>query len=181
MVRNLDMKTLWAVNGADGIAKTLNVSINEGVKSSELSTRQETYGFNKYTEKPSKSFLMCKKRCRFYDLVIGDIVHLSNIDKVPTDGIFISRYNLLFDESTLTGESDYVHISENKPLQYPVELARSYMQAFKDGQQGSKLPGVLKTVVGVVYADTSTKKNSIVVSGFFGLYLLSSHLGVSIM
>ncbi|KAJ0795909.1 putative P-type Ca(2+) transporter [Helianthus annuus] len=58
MVRNNDMKTLWAVNGAGGIAKALNVSINEGVKSSELSTRQETYGFNKYTEKPSKSFLM---------------------------------------------------------------------------------------------------------------------------
>ncbi|KAJ0566819.1 putative P-type Ca(2+) transporter [Helianthus annuus] len=58
VVRNYDMKTLRAVNGADGIAKALNVSINEGVKSSELSTRQETYGFNKYTEKPSKSFLM---------------------------------------------------------------------------------------------------------------------------
>ncbi|MFS8033457.1 putative P-type Ca(2+) transporter [Helianthus anomalus] len=156
------MKTLWAVNGADGIAKALNVSINEGVKSSELSTRQETYGFNKHTEKPSKSFLIdgCRKKVSILHLVIGDIVHLSNIDKVPTDGIFISRYNLLFDESTLTGESDYVHISENKPLQYPVELARTCMQAFKDGQQGTKLPGVLKTVVGVVYADTSTKKKN---------------------
>ncbi|MFS7935834.1 putative cation-transporting P-type ATPase, P-type ATPase, transmembrane domain superfamily [Helianthus anomalus] len=54
MVRNYDLKTLRAVNGADAIAKALNLSINEGVKSSELSTRQETYGFNKYTEKPSK-------------------------------------------------------------------------------------------------------------------------------
>ncbi|MFS7910349.1 putative P-type Ca(2+) transporter [Helianthus anomalus] len=58
MVLNYDMKTLWDVNEADGIAKALNVTINEGVKSSELSTRQETYGFNKYTKKPSKSFLM---------------------------------------------------------------------------------------------------------------------------
>ncbi|XP_076955339.1 calcium-transporting ATPase 4, plasma membrane-type-like isoform X1 [Bidens hawaiensis] len=197
MVRSYDMKTLRALNGPDGIAQALNVSINEGVKSSEISTRQETYGINKYTEKPSKSFLMfvwdalhdltliilivcaivsigvglategwpdglydglgillsillvvtvtavsdykqslqfrdldkekkkisshvtrdaCRKKVSIYDLVVGDIVHLSIGDQVPADGIFISGYNLLIDESSLTGESDYVHIDENKPF-----------------------------------------------------------------
>ncbi|KAK1408504.1 hypothetical protein QVD17_40338 [Tagetes erecta] len=197
MVRNYDMKTLRALNGADGIAEALNVSINEGVKTSELSTRQETYGINKYTEKPSKSFLMfvwdalhdltliilivcaivsigvglategwpdgvydglgillsillvvtvtavsdykqslqfkdldkekkkischvtrdgCRKKVSIYDLVVGDVVHLSIGDQVPADGIFISGYNLLIDESSLTGESDYVHIDEHKPF-----------------------------------------------------------------
>ncbi|KAL8254593.1 hypothetical protein R6Q59_032814 [Mikania micrantha] len=197
MVRNYDIKTLRALNGADGVAKAVNVSINEGVKSGELSIRQEKYGINKYTEKPSKGFLMfvwdalhdltlvilivcaivsigvglategwpdgiydglgillsillvvsvtavsdykqslqfrdldkekkkischvtrdsCRKKVSIYDLVVGDIVHLSIGDQVPADGIFISGYNLLIDESSLTGESDYVHIDENKPF-----------------------------------------------------------------
>ncbi|XP_071726693.1 calcium-transporting ATPase 4, plasma membrane-type-like [Rutidosis leptorrhynchoides] len=197
MVRNYDMKTLRSLQGVNGIAEAVDVSINEGVKSSDLSTRQETYGFNKYTEKPSKSFLMfvwdalhdltliilivcaivsigvglategwpngiydglgillsimlvvtvtavsdykqslqfqdldkekkkisshvtrdgCRKKVSIYDLVVGDIVHLSIGDQVPADGIFISGYNLLIDESSLTGESDYVHIDENKPF-----------------------------------------------------------------
>ncbi|KAK9075890.1 hypothetical protein SSX86_004219 [Deinandra increscens subsp. villosa] len=197
MVRDYDMKTYRALNGAGGIANAINVSIDEGVKSSDLSMRQETYGINKYTEKPSKSFLMfiwdalhdltlvilivcafvsigvglategwpdgiydglgillsillvvtvtavsdykqslqfkdldkekkkiscqvtrdkCRKKVSIYDLVVGDIVHLSIGDQVPADGIFISGYTLLVDESSLTGESDYVQIDENKPF-----------------------------------------------------------------
>lgn len=197
MVRNYDVKTLRSLNGVDGVAEAVDVSIKEGVKSSDLSTRQETYGVNKYTEKPSKSFFMfvwdalhdltliilivcaivsigvglategfpdgiydglgillsillvvsvtavsdykqslqfkdldkekkkisthvtrdsCRKKVSIYDLVVGDVVHLSIGDQVPADGIFISGYNLLIDESSLTGESDYVHIDEKKPF-----------------------------------------------------------------
>ncbi|KAL4571741.1 hypothetical protein LXL04_018506 [Taraxacum kok-saghyz] len=197
MVRNYDMKTLRSLNGATGIAEAINVSIPEGVKSTDIPTRQETYGVNKYTEKPSKSFFMfiwdalhdltliilivcaivsiavglategfpngiydglgillsillvvtvtavsdykqslqfkdldkekkkisChvtrdsgRKKVSIYDLVVGDVVHLSIGDQVPADGIFISGYNLLIDESSLTGESDPVNINEKKPF-----------------------------------------------------------------
>lgn len=58
MVRNYDMKALRSLNGVNGIAEVVNVSIDEGVKSTDIPTRQETYGINKYTEKPSKSFFM---------------------------------------------------------------------------------------------------------------------------
>ncbi|XP_024968049.1 calcium-transporting ATPase 4, plasma membrane-type-like [Cynara cardunculus var. scolymus] len=197
MVRNYDVKTLRSLRGVDGIAEAIDVSLDEGIKSSELSIRQETYGINKYTEKPSKSFFMfvwealhdltliilivCavvsigvglategwpdgiydglgillsillvvtvtavsdykqslqfkdldkekkkisshvtrdgyRKKISIYDLVVGDIVHLSIGDQVPADGIFISGYNLLIDESSLTGESNPVNIDEKKPF-----------------------------------------------------------------
>ncbi|KAL7586628.1 hypothetical protein Lser_V15G38722 [Lactuca serriola] len=197
MVRNYDMKALRSLNGVNGIAEVVNVSIDEGVKSTDIPTRQETYGINKYTEKPSKSFFMfiwdalhdltliilivcaivsigvglategfpngiydglgillsillvvtvtavsdykqslqfkdldkekkkiachvtrdtCRQKVSIYDLVVGDVVHLSIGDQVPADGIFISGYNLLIDESSLTGESDPVIINEKKPF-----------------------------------------------------------------
>lgn len=51
-----------------------------------------------------------------YDLVVGDVVHLSTGDQVPADGVFISGYSLTVDQSSLTGESEPVHPSENKPF-----------------------------------------------------------------
>ncbi|KAI3806579.1 hypothetical protein L1987_22488 [Smallanthus sonchifolius] len=197
MVQNYDVKTLRSLGGVNGIAEAVKVNIDEGVKSTELTIRQQTYGVNKYTEKPSKSFFMfvwealhdltliilivcavvsigvglategfpdgiydglgillsillvvtvtavsdykqslqfkeldkekkkiscqvtrdtCRKQVSIYDLVVGDIVHLSIGDQVPADGIFISGYSLLIDESSLTGESEAVHIDEKKPF-----------------------------------------------------------------
>nr|GEV49217.1 calcium-transporting ATPase 4, plasma membrane-type-like [Tanacetum cinerariifolium] len=197
IVRNYDVKTLHSVGGVPGIAKAVEVNIDKGVKSTDLSVRQDTYGVNKYTENPSKSFFMfvwealhdltliilivcavisigvglategwpngiydglgillsillvvtvtavsdykqslqfkdldkekkkischvtrdsCRKKVSIYDLVVGDIVHLSIGDQVPADGIFISGYSLLIDESSLTGESEAIHIDEKKPF-----------------------------------------------------------------
>ncbi|KAL4558037.1 hypothetical protein LXL04_036233 [Taraxacum kok-saghyz] len=197
MVQNYNTKTLRSLGGVDGVAKAIDVSIDEGVKSSDVSVRRETYGVNKYTEKPSKSFFMfvwealhdltliilivcsivsiavglategfpdgiydgsgillsillvvtvtavsdyrqslqfkdldkekkkisChvtrdgyRKKVSIYDLVVGDVVHLSIGDQVPADGIFISGYSLLIDESSLTGESRAVQVDETKPF-----------------------------------------------------------------
>lgn len=57
-----------------------------------------------------------RQKIFIYDLVVGDIVHLSIGDQVPADGVFISGYSLLIDESSLSGESEPVHISEGKPF-----------------------------------------------------------------
>ncbi|KAJ8748800.1 hypothetical protein K2173_011356 [Erythroxylum novogranatense] len=57
-----------------------------------------------------------RQKVSIYDLVVGDIVHLSIGDLVPADGCFISGNNLSIDGSSLSGESDPVHISKERPF-----------------------------------------------------------------
>nr|CAB3461081.1 unnamed protein product [Digitaria exilis] len=56
------------------------------------------------------------KKVLIHDLVVGDILHLSIGDVVPADGLFISGYCLVIDESSLSGESEPVHVSEENPF-----------------------------------------------------------------
>ncbi|XP_051138879.1 putative calcium-transporting ATPase 11, plasma membrane-type isoform X2 [Andrographis paniculata] len=197
IVSSYDIKTLRKLKGVDGLAEKLNVSLDKGVNSNEITTRQNIYGANRYTEKPPKSFwrfvweafqdltliilTFCavvsiavglptegfpegmfdglgiilsiflvvmvtatsdykqslqfreldkekkkisvqvirdgmRQKISIYDLVVGDIVHLSIGDQVPTDGIFISGYNLLIDQSSLTGESVPINIYDKRPF-----------------------------------------------------------------
>ncbi|XP_052172651.1 calcium-transporting ATPase 4, plasma membrane-type-like isoform X2 [Diospyros lotus] len=196
-LRSHSFEGLEFIGGVKGVSAKVNVSLDEGVKSSELPIRQKIYGFNRYTEKPSKSFWMfvwealhditliilivCavvsvgvglategwpkgtydglgiilsillvvivtavsdykqslqfkeldtekkkitvqvtrdgyRQNVSIYDVVVGDIVHLSMGDQVPADGIFISGYSLSIDESSLSGESDPVNVYEKKPF-----------------------------------------------------------------
>ncbi|KAK7341150.1 hypothetical protein VNO80_24075 [Phaseolus coccineus] len=57
-----------------------------------------------------------RQKVLIHDLVIGDIVHLSIGDIVPADGLLISGFGLLIDESTLSGESDAVNIDDRRPF-----------------------------------------------------------------
>ncbi|OVA12938.1 Cation-transporting P-type ATPase [Macleaya cordata] len=57
-----------------------------------------------------------RQKVSIYNLVVGDIVHLSIGDQVPADGFFISGYSLLIDESGLSGESEPVNVYEGKPF-----------------------------------------------------------------
>ncbi|KAK0714425.1 hypothetical protein B0T21DRAFT_297287 [Apiosordaria backusii] len=41
-----------------------------------------------------------------FDIVVGDVMHLSQGDMVPVDGIFINGHGVKCDESSATGESD---------------------------------------------------------------------------
>ncbi|XP_030926253.1 calcium-transporting ATPase 4, plasma membrane-type-like [Quercus lobata] len=197
IVRGHDIKGLGIHRGVEGIARKICVSLNEGVSTKDLPTRQKIYGFNSFTEKPSRTFLMfvweslhdltliilmvCavvsigvgiptegwpkglydglgiilsivlvvmvtaisdykqslefkdldsekkkifiqvtrdgkRQKVSIYDLVVGDIVHLSIGDQVPADGIYISGYSLLIDESSLSGESEPVNVYEEKPF-----------------------------------------------------------------
>ncbi|KAH1194643.1 Calcium-transporting ATPase 4, plasma membrane-type [Glycine soja] len=197
IVRGHDNKTLNDIGGVESIARKLLVSVDGGVNEESINSRQQIYGFNRYTEKPSRSFLMfvwdalqdltliilmvCavvsigigiategwpkgtydgvgiilsiflvvivtavsdykqslqfrdldkekkkifvqvnrdgkRQKISIYDIVVGDVVHLSTGDQVPADGIFISGYSLLIDESSLSGESEPVNINEEKPF-----------------------------------------------------------------
>lgn len=57
-----------------------------------------------------------RQKVSIFDLVVGDIVILSIGDQVPADGVFISGYNLLIDQSSLTGESVPINIYEKRPF-----------------------------------------------------------------
>ncbi|KAK4412924.1 Calcium-transporting ATPase 4, plasma membrane-type [Sesamum alatum] len=197
IVASYDIKTLRKLKGVEGLSDRLNVSTDKGVNSTEVATRQNIFGPNRYTEKPPKSFwtfvwealhdltliilIVCavvsigvglategwpkgmydglgiilsiflvvmvtavsdykqslqfkeldkekkkifvqvirdgiRQKISIYDLVVGDIVHLSIGDQVPADGIYISGYNLLIDQSSLTGESVPINIYEKRPF-----------------------------------------------------------------
>ncbi|KAH7654897.1 P-type ATPase protein [Dioscorea alata] len=197
IVSSHDIKSLKFHGGVEGISRKVSVSLDDGLKSSDLSIRQNIFGVNRYIEKPSRSFWMfvwdalqdltliilmvCaaisvvvglategwpkgmydglgiilsillvvvvtavsdykqslqfkaldaekkkifiqvtrdgyRQKVSIYDLVVGDVVHLSIGDQVPADGLFISGYSFLIDESSLSGESEPVYISEEKPF-----------------------------------------------------------------
>ncbi|XP_022950893.1 calcium-transporting ATPase 2, plasma membrane-type-like [Cucurbita moschata] len=56
-----------------------------------------------------------RQKMSIYDLLPGDIVHLSIGDQVPADGLFVSGFSVLIDESSLTGESEPVMVSTENP------------------------------------------------------------------
>ncbi|KAK7398878.1 hypothetical protein VNO78_10052 [Psophocarpus tetragonolobus] len=52
-----------------------------------------------------------------FDVVVGDIVYLKIGDQVPADGVFLEGHSLKVDESSMTGESDHVHVNaETNPF-----------------------------------------------------------------
>ncbi|KAK4416330.1 Calcium-transporting ATPase 2, plasma membrane-type [Sesamum alatum] len=57
-----------------------------------------------------------RKKMSMYHLLPGDIVHLSIGDQVPADGLFLSGFSVLIDESSLTGESEPVMITADNPF-----------------------------------------------------------------
>lgn len=57
-----------------------------------------------------------RQKVSIYDLVVGDIVNLSIGDQVPADGVFVSGHSLSVDESSLSGESEPVNVSQEWPF-----------------------------------------------------------------
>ncbi|KDP41627.1 hypothetical protein JCGZ_16034 [Jatropha curcas] len=57
-----------------------------------------------------------RQKVSIYDLLPGDIVHLSIGDQVPADGLFVSGFSLLINESSLTGESEPVQVNATNPF-----------------------------------------------------------------
>ncbi|GER30975.1 calcium ATPase 2 [Striga asiatica] len=57
-----------------------------------------------------------RKKMSIYHLLPGDIVHLSIGDQVPADGLFLSGFSVIINESSLTGESEPVIIGVENPF-----------------------------------------------------------------
>ncbi|KAL5546366.1 hypothetical protein UlMin_006053 [Ulmus minor] len=82
---------------------------------------KQSLQFKNLDEEKKKIFVQVtrdgkRQKVSIYDLVVGDIVHLSIGDQVPADGIFVSGYSLVIDESSLSGESDPVNVYDEKPF-----------------------------------------------------------------
>ncbi|GFP78903.1 calcium-transporting ATPase 2 plasma membrane-type [Phtheirospermum japonicum] len=57
-----------------------------------------------------------RQKLSIYELLPGDIVHLAIGDQVPADGLFLSGFSVLIDESSLTGESEPVVVNSENPF-----------------------------------------------------------------
>ncbi|CAI0405552.1 unnamed protein product [Linum tenue] len=57
-----------------------------------------------------------RQKMSIYELLPGDIVHLAIGDQVPADGLFVSGFSVLIDESSLTGESEPVMVGAETPF-----------------------------------------------------------------
>nr|BAA03090.1 chloroplast envelope Ca2+-ATPase precursor [Arabidopsis thaliana]CAA49559.1 envelope Ca2+-ATPase [Arabidopsis thaliana] len=57
-----------------------------------------------------------RQKISIYDLLPGDVVHLGIGDQIPADGLFISGFSVLINESSLTGESEPVSVSVEHPF-----------------------------------------------------------------
>ncbi|CAL0319035.1 unnamed protein product [Lupinus luteus] len=57
-----------------------------------------------------------RQKISIYDILPGDIVHLNIGDQVPADGLFVSGFSVLINESSLTGESEPVNVTDLNPF-----------------------------------------------------------------
>ncbi|KAJ1418535.1 P-type ATPase [Sesbania bispinosa] len=137
IARSHDTKCLERHDKVEGLARAVRVSLQDGISSHDVQHRQNIYGCNRLAEKPSRSFwmfvwdamqdltLIILMACSVVSVGVGistegfpkgDIVYLSIGDVVPADGLFISGFSLLIDESSLSGESEAVNVDQQKPF-----------------------------------------------------------------
>ncbi|XP_057490177.1 calcium-transporting ATPase 1-like [Actinidia eriantha] len=57
-----------------------------------------------------------RHKISIYKLLPGDIVHLAIGDQVPADGLFVSGFSLLINESSLTGECEPINVTAEHPF-----------------------------------------------------------------
>ncbi|KAL2535703.1 Calcium-transporting ATPase 12 [Forsythia ovata] len=71
-----------------------------------------------------------RQKISIFDVVVGDVVFLTIGDQIPADGLFIDGHSFQVDESSLTGESDYVEIdSKHNPFLFSgSKVADGYSQ-----------------------------------------------------
>lgn len=109
----------WPKGAHDGIG--IFTSILLVVSVTATSNYQQSLQFRDLDKEKRKIFVQVtrnglRQRMMIDDLLPGDVVHLVVGDQVPADGLFISGYSVLINESSLTGESEPVVVNEDNPF-----------------------------------------------------------------
>ncbi|XP_019191317.1 PREDICTED: putative calcium-transporting ATPase 13, plasma membrane-type [Ipomoea nil] len=55
-----------------------------------------------------------RQHISIFEIVVGDLVCLNTGDQIPADGLLVEGHSLQVDESSMTGESDYVEVNHNQ-------------------------------------------------------------------
>lgn len=94
-----------------------------------------------------------------YDILAGDVLHIEPGDLLPADGVFISGYNVVCDESSATGESDQMKKTPGDEVMADIEAGASVYKLDPFIISGSKvLEGVGTYVVTAVGVHSSYGK-----------------------
>ncbi|VFQ91157.1 unnamed protein product [Cuscuta campestris] len=109
----------WPKGTYDGVGIILSIFLVVIVTA--VSDYRQSLQFRDLDREKKKIFIQViregyRQKVSIYDIVVGDIVHLSIGDVVPADGVFISGYSFLIDQSSLSGESVPVNICEKRPF-----------------------------------------------------------------
>lgn len=109
----------WQEGWYDGVG--IGFSILLVVVVTATSDYQQALQFRDLDAEKKKIFIEVSRQGRrqkvlIFELLVGDIVHLSIGDQVPADGLYISGCGLSIDESSMTGESEPVKVNEESPF-----------------------------------------------------------------
>uniref|UniRef100_A0A0D9VWE1 Calcium-transporting ATPase n=1 Tax=Leersia perrieri TaxID=77586 RepID=A0A0D9VWE1_9ORYZ len=108
----------WPQGAHDGIGIVASILLVVSVTGT--SNYQQSLQFRDLDKEKRKILVQVtrnglRQRVLIDDLLPGDVVHLVAGDQVPADGIFISGFSALVDESSLTGESEPVFVIKDNP------------------------------------------------------------------
>lgn len=108
----------WEEGWYDGAG--IGFSIMLVVFVTATSDYQQSLQFRDLEAEKKKIFIEVTRKSRrqkvlIFEILVGDIVHLSIGDQVPADGLYISGCGLSIDESSMTGESEPLKINEENP------------------------------------------------------------------
>ena len=109
----------WPEGAHDGLGIVASILLGVFVTAT-IDYRQSLQFMDLDNEKKKTSIQVTRNGYRqkmsIYDLLPGDIVHLSIGDQVPADGLFLSGFFVSIDESSVSGESEPVKISAENPF-----------------------------------------------------------------
>ncbi|KAG8062755.1 hypothetical protein GUJ93_ZPchr0003g17325 [Zizania palustris] len=108
----------WPQGAHDGIGIVASILLVVSVTG--ISNYQQSLQFRDLDKEKRKIHVQVtrdgfRQRVLIDDLLPGDVVHLAVGDQVPADGLFISGFSVLVNESSLTGESEPVFVNEDNP------------------------------------------------------------------
>ena len=109
----------WPEGAHDGLGIATSIILVVLVTAS--SNYRQNLQFRDLDAEKKKIFIQAtrngsRKKMPVYDVLPGDIVHLSIGDQVPADGLFVSGFSLLVNASSLTGESEPVSVNADNPF-----------------------------------------------------------------